>query len=86
MLGGYLARKKIIINPIAKWVFIASFPLAMLAAYSITIFGGDAINTSTDRGDAIGLFANLCLGAGFIAILVIIIQNIAARRKKRDKQ
>lgn len=83
---GYIERKKIILNPIAKWMFVASLPLAMLTAASLMILGGDATNSSTPRGDVIGYIGNMFLGAGIVALLVIIIQNIAAFVRNRRKR
>jgi len=86
LLSGWAMRNKLIVNRFAKWVFIVSLPLSLTFAGLVTIYGTKQINTSSPTGDTLFKLSNAAILLGILALLLIVVQSLAASlRNNRSK-
>ena len=83
LIYGYIRRKKLVLHPLATWIYIASFPLALVSISLIQFLGTEAINTVSETGGQLSSFALTCLIAGVLAAIYIAVSTLRARRATR---
>jgi|GEM_PF-6014508 len=84
LVTGILRRKELIKSPIAKFIYIISFPLALAFTGLVHVYGTDEINVSSPNGSLLYNLAYVSLGAGALAAIYIIVASIRAQRAAKQ--
>jgi|GEM_PF-6163378 len=89
LIYGYHNRKYLVLDALPKWLFVLSFPVALLLTYMVKYVGTNQVNTPSDAGTNLYNWSGACLIAGILAAIFIAIRTHDARRsgfKKKPKR
>ena len=85
LLIGLVLRPRLVIRPFAKWMFLLSLPVTISLYLSVAFFGSDDYRFESTLGHAVAFLAPASLGAGVLAVAIIIAQSLAGKRPRQNR-
>ena len=79
LLYGYVKRKKLALQPLATWIYVASLPMALLLSVIMHFVGTIEINATSPLGNMLAYLALASVVAGLLAAFYIAIRSLRAR-------